>query len=298
MSAVGLVRGESLDNALPPLVTVVIPTLNSEKTLDGTLKSVAEQTYPRIEVVLVDGGSCDKTLLIGSRWGARVIPGRSGRSSARLEGARLAKGEYLLFLDSDQHSDRELILECVRICQIEGVAAVVIPERSVGSGVWVKYHSLEKQLVANSPDFEYPRFFEKRAYFVSGGHPTEFEDYMEDRSLFLRLKQFGWKSGRSRRYVTNELGKFNILEFGGKNARTALDARSYYESNPGESPFRVSGARLRSLLMPTRAVQPRPWDFLLFSIYLFVGYTPRLLISITGYMGWERASSVPRPVGR
>jgi glycosyltransferase involved in cell wall biosynthesis len=297
-SSAGVVHPEPQTNPLAPLVTVIIPTLDSGNTLDGTLRSVADQTYPRVEVVLVDGGSCDSTMVIGARWGVRVIPGRWGRSSARLEGARLARGEYLLFLDSDQQSDRQLIFECVKICQTEGVAAVVIPERSVGTGIWVKYHSLEKQLVASSPDFEYPRFFEKRAYFVAGGHPNEFENYMEDRSLFLNLRRRGWKSSRSRQFITNELGKFNLLAFGGKNARSAMDARSYYETNEGESPFRLSGARLTNLLFPMKEMRPKPWDVLLFSIYLFVGYTPRFLISITGYMGGQRASPIRESAGR
>jgi glycosyltransferase involved in cell wall biosynthesis len=280
-----------------PLVSVIIPTLNSESTLRGTLGSVANQTYSRIEVILVDGGSRDHTLEIGTSGGARVVPGRLGRSSARLEGARLARGEFLLFLDSDQKLDLQLIFECVQLCKLEGVAAVIIPERSVGSGLWAKYHSLEKQLVASSPDLEYPRFFERRAYFLAGGHPNEFENYMEDRSLFLSLQRHGWKPGRARQSITNELGRFNLLKFGGKNARTALDARAYYETNTGESPFRVSGARLSHLISPMKGMGDRPRDLLLFSIYLFVGYTPRLLVSITGYLGAQRAPPVRGPVG-
>lgn len=55
------------------LVSVVIPTKNSGETIEACLKSVKEQTYPNIEIVVVDNYSKDKTCEIAEKWVRRFI---------------------------------------------------------------------------------------------------------------------------------------------------------------------------------------------------------------------------------
>jgi glycosyltransferase involved in cell wall biosynthesis len=101
-----------------PFVSVVIPTLNSEKTLEECLKSVFAQDYPRdkYEVILVDGGSKDGTLEIAKRFPARIVTElQRGRGKAYDRGIVEAGGEAVAFLDSDAYADpswlREMFLE-------------------------------------------------------------------------------------------------------------------------------------------------------------------------------------------
>ncbi|MGB7124474.1 MAG: glycosyltransferase family A protein [Thermoplasmata archaeon] len=264
-------------------MTVIVPTLNSARTLKGAIESVVGQSYPFVETVLVDGGSDDATLTIAHGYPVEVAEGHWRRGAARLEGARRANGRYLLFLDSDQLLSKEIVAECVALCRDRGRSAVIIPEVSVGSGMWVQYHSLEKQLTSSTSGTGYPRFFERSVYFEIGGHSPEFDDFMEDRSIFLRFEGAGYRAATASNPITNDLGHFNLLEFGAKNARSTRDADQFYRANRDDSPFRVTLERARNLLDGIRRFGRDPTHLLLFATYLFVGYGPRLVLAAVGY---------------
>lgn len=86
-----------------PLVSVVIPNLNGARFLDQTLRSVFSQDYPRLDVILADGGSTDDSLEIASAYpDLRVIQGEDlGQAHAVNRGLMQANGEILAFLNSD-----------------------------------------------------------------------------------------------------------------------------------------------------------------------------------------------------
>ena len=90
----------------PPLVSVITPVLNAASTLELTLSSVAAQTHPNIEHVVIDGGSSDGTLDILRRFQSHV-PLRwlcepdTGMYAAINKGLRLAQGEVLSYLNAD-----------------------------------------------------------------------------------------------------------------------------------------------------------------------------------------------------
>lgn len=86
-------------------VSVIMPTLNSERTIRRALTSVTEQTYPRsaIEILVVDGGSMDATRTIAEEFGCRIIPNeRVQPEFAKYLGLTGASGKYAMFLDSDE----------------------------------------------------------------------------------------------------------------------------------------------------------------------------------------------------
>lgn len=89
-----------------PLVSIVTPTLNRVDLLETTLRSVKRQTYRRLEHIVVDGGSTDETLDLLSRY-ADTYPLRwiserdDGMYAAVNKGMRLAEGEILAYLNSD-----------------------------------------------------------------------------------------------------------------------------------------------------------------------------------------------------
>jgi rSAM/selenodomain-associated transferase 2 len=85
-------------------LSIVVPTLNAERTLARTLDSLA--TRPGIEVIVADGGSQDRTVELARARGARVIACEKGRGTQLAAGADAATGEWLLFL----HGDTELAL--------------------------------------------------------------------------------------------------------------------------------------------------------------------------------------------
>jgi teichuronic acid biosynthesis glycosyltransferase TuaG len=89
-----------------PLVSVCIGTYNRERTIRECLDSVFAQTYPKLEVVVVDNASTDRTVDLVQGYGDRVRLIRrdvnSGMcSTTRNQAVRGARGEYIAFLDSD-----------------------------------------------------------------------------------------------------------------------------------------------------------------------------------------------------
>lgn len=91
-------------------ISVIVPTFNRAHTLIRALDSVAEQTYPAFELIVVDDGSNDLTKEIVEQWRQSGAFGghlqylktdNRGVSSARNHGAQAANGEWLAFLDSD-----------------------------------------------------------------------------------------------------------------------------------------------------------------------------------------------------
>ena len=88
-----------------PTISIAIPTLNSERTLEKTLKSIQRQNYPKnkIEVLVIDGGSKDNTLDIAKKYGCEIIPNPKVQLIfGKHIGYMRAKGQYLLSLDSDE----------------------------------------------------------------------------------------------------------------------------------------------------------------------------------------------------
>ena len=87
-----------------PLVSIITPSLNQGRFIEATIESVLSQDYPRIEYIVIDGGSTDGTLEVLRRYGERVQwisePDR-GQSHAINKGFRRARGDILAWLNSD-----------------------------------------------------------------------------------------------------------------------------------------------------------------------------------------------------
>lgn len=85
-----------------PLVSVIIPAYNRDRYLAEAIESVLAQTYPAIELIVVDDGSSDRTAEVAQRYALTYhFQPNGGISAARNAGIALATGEFLAFLDSD-----------------------------------------------------------------------------------------------------------------------------------------------------------------------------------------------------
>ena len=111
-------RGDS-DGSHATLVSVVIPCYDQARFLGEAIESALAQTYPHVEVIVVDDGSPDNTSEVAARYpGVRCIRQKNrGLAAARNTGLRWSRGSYLVFLDAD---DRllpraiEVGLDCFR----------------------------------------------------------------------------------------------------------------------------------------------------------------------------------------
>lgn len=86
------------------LVSVIIPTYNSEKYISCAVDSVLAQNYKELEIIVIDDGSTDKTQTIIKKYSNNVryiYQKNSGLSNARNKGIKSSKGEFIAILDSD-----------------------------------------------------------------------------------------------------------------------------------------------------------------------------------------------------
>ena len=98
------------------MVSVIIPTYNRASTVGDAVRSALAQSYSAKEVLVVDDGSTDRTSTTLAQFpGIRVLrQGNAGPSAARNHGMRLATGDFLAFLDSDDMWDPGFLSVCVR----------------------------------------------------------------------------------------------------------------------------------------------------------------------------------------
>jgi glycosyltransferase involved in cell wall biosynthesis len=108
-----------------PLVSTIIPTYNRANLVPEAIDSVLAQTYPHVEVILIDDGSTDGTLEVLRRYGDRIhviSQPNAGPAAARNRGVMAAQGEMIAFLDSDDLWLPEKLARQVNLLQRLGEA--------------------------------------------------------------------------------------------------------------------------------------------------------------------------------
>lgn len=123
------------------LVSVVVPSLNAERTIQACMESISRQTFPELEVIVVDAKSTDDTRRVASEFG-KVIVQECGITLARLIGARAAAGQYVLNLDADQVLKPNAIRDAVAT----GKPIVAFGETGVGTSFVARVNGLDKSL--------------------------------------------------------------------------------------------------------------------------------------------------------
>ncbi len=114
-----------------PLVTVVTPSYNQGHFIRATIESVLSQDYPRIEYIVMDGGSTDETAKVVREYASRLkfISERDrGQSHAINKGFRMAKGEVVSYLNSDDTILPGAISHAVRAFEANPKAGAVYGE--------------------------------------------------------------------------------------------------------------------------------------------------------------------------
>ncbi len=171
-------------------LSIVIPTLNEEEHLGQTLEKV--DRVPHGEVIVVDGGSRDRTVEIAEKWGARVIRTEPNRGRQMNLGAREASGDILLFVHADTRLPEnysELIREALTDPKVVGGAFAWRVEPSTP---FLRY--LERNVAWRTKIFRMP--YGDQAYFIRTSVFREIGGYadiplMEDVEFIRRLRKIG-----------------------------------------------------------------------------------------------------------
>jgi GT2 family glycosyltransferase len=182
---------------------VVIPALNAAATMEGCLAALSEQTVVPGEVIVVDDGSTDDTPEIARRMGAEVIvQDHGGAGAARNRGARAARGDLLLFTDSDCAPVPDWIERLVEALDGNGVVAARGVTTSVQPEPAARFAQLEydekyRQLALHeSVDMvaTYSAAYRRDAFWRFGGFDEGFQGATsEDQELSFRVANAGLK---------------------------------------------------------------------------------------------------------
>jgi arabinofuranan 3-O-arabinosyltransferase len=191
-------------------VSVIVTTRNSARTLEACLRSIREQTWPRVELVVVDNASDDRTPDIAHRYAHKFVDAGPERSRQRNIGAEVATGSALLFLDSDMCLPPPIVSECAaRLAR--GARAVIVPEVSEGEGFWAACKALERACYGGDDSIEAARYIERGLFQELGGFDENLTGE-EDWDLTLRIRQRGVQIARTNTPLIHDEGHLTVAD--------------------------------------------------------------------------------------
>lgn len=257
-----------------PLVTVIVPTHNSSATLASCLRSVKDQTYSNVELIVVDNHSQDRTGEIARGFGADLIVAGNERSKQTNLGAKAARGKYLYRTDADFVLEAALIERAVRVAE-SGCDAVIVHGTSDPTiSRWARIHTKERECFEGDWAHTAASFFSKAAFEAVGGFNerlTAFEDY----DLNNRLVRAGYKVGRidARAVHLGEPRRLRevVLKYVYYGNRKNL--MEFASQNPGKGLWQILPLRL----VYVRNLRKFGFDFFPFLVYHYVRYASALV---------------------
>lgn len=239
------------------MVTVVVPTRNSARTIEACLRSIRAQQGAEVEVIVVDNHSIDNTVALATGLVDRLETAGPERSAQRNRGAAVARGDYLLFVDSDMRLDPTVVSECLSIAAA-GARGVIIPEDSIGTGFWANCRKLERSCYDGVDAVEAARFFTAPAFQEVGGYDIELMA-AEDWDLSDRIS-VGKSLPRTKARIVHDEGRLEIWPHLRKKRYYGRSFKRYWQ--------KPNSRKARS---PIRSVYLRHWRRLLGHPVLTIG---------------------------
>jgi len=177
-----------------PLVSVIVPTYNSASLLKDCLQSIKDQTYKKLDIIVVDNNSTDDTKQIASNFTAQVFNKGPERSAQVNFGVTQAKGDYVYKVDSDFILDKDVVQQCVDKANA-GYDAVVVHNSPDTRISWIaKIRRFEVDMYKYDITHSSARFVRKDVYQKIDGF-NEKITAGEDYDFQNKLNRAGYKTG-------------------------------------------------------------------------------------------------------
>jgi glycosyltransferase involved in cell wall biosynthesis len=177
-----------------PLVSVIIPTKNSSRTLGACLFSVKEQSYRDIEIIVVDNSSADNTKEIARKYTDKVFDRGPERSAQANYGVSQSKGYYVYKVDSDFVLDKDVIKQCVDEIE-KGFDAIVVHNSPDVRVSWIaRVRKFEVDMYKYDLTYSSARFLKRDVYEKIGGF-NEKITAGEDYDFQNKLNRGGYRTG-------------------------------------------------------------------------------------------------------
>jgi glycosyltransferase involved in cell wall biosynthesis len=250
-------------------VSVIMPVHNGERYVEQALRSIATQTEGIVEIVVIDDASTDGTMHVVDAFAkegslpVRILQTRGvGQSAARNEGAQIASGDFLAFLDQDDvwlEGHLAGLMECLEndpssamaysdvntidshggllSMRINGLAANIHPKRSVLEIIGADVMALPSATLVR-----------RKSFLDLGGFDPELQGY-EDDDLYFR----GFRAGWNPTYVDKARVNYRIHGSGSSLSPTFRSSRLKYTEKIAiafpDDPL-IRSHHIRDLLVP------------------------------------------------
>jgi glycosyltransferase involved in cell wall biosynthesis len=198
-------------------VSVIVPSYNAEETIIQSINSVLRQPYKKIEIIIIDDGSEDKTGKMISEYGfnhrVRYIKQKNkGPGAARNRGIKEANGEYICFLDADDEYLENSILDRLEVFNKYPELGMVFTDNRK------EIINIQENTVYRKNDLADTRFLEKRASRYIEVNDGDIYIFKKDIIYELILYCFIWTGTvMTRSQVIKDVGLFD------ENLRIAED---------------------------------------------------------------------------
>ncbi|ABR30093.1 glycosyl transferase [Thermosipho melanesiensis] len=183
-------------------ISVIVPVLNEEKTLEKTLKSIKNQTYKNFEIIVVDNGSTDKSVEIARKYTTNIFfEEKKGSINAIVKGIKNSKGDIFLTCDADSIYPKnyfEKIFKTFKkhekICAIYGPFMFIENGKISNFFTWISYIIMDflsklftKTYIVGAANFAIKR----ECYFKVGGYDIKSNLASQDFRLARKISKVG-----------------------------------------------------------------------------------------------------------
>lgn len=188
-----------------PLISVITPSYNQGRFIKETIDSVLTQDYPNIELLVMDGGSNDETVAILKSYGKKITwtsKKDKGQTDAINKGMKLAKGEIVCYLNSDDTflpgtlaAVAEAFKKYPNIHWLTGDYQIINENGTIIQS-YIQWYKTTIRAINNTTILyilnyiNQPSTFWKRSLFESVGYFDESLRYCMDYDFWLRLSAF------------------------------------------------------------------------------------------------------------
>lgn len=195
-----------------PKVSIIIPAFNEQENIDDCLKTLLDQSYLQIEIIVVDDGSTDKTVSIVQKYPVKLIQQKhQGPGIARNKASKESLGEILVFIDADMTFSKDFIKDLTAPIREGQVLGTFSKEEYISNweNIW-------------SRCWNYNQDWPKRK-MIPDDYPDEGKDFRAIlKSEFLKVGGFD-NTGYTDTWTLSEK-----LGYAPKSAKGAV----YYHANP------------------------------------------------------------------
>jgi len=193
------------------MLSIIIPALNEEENLKRLLDSIENQGLSSYEIIVADAGSEDKTKIIAKSYGSKIVEGGLP-AKGRNEGAKIAKGQLLLFLDADVYFEGEILPKVLKEFEKKKLKIATFCLTPSGST------SKKKQKISK---FFFTFFYNIPILLMEKILPHAAMGILIEKKLFKKLKGFNEDITLAEDHDlarrAGKLGKYGILKSGKLN---------------------------------------------------------------------------------